>query len=170
MDLTSMQKKRPLKGQLINSGAIICVVVVVVVVMTKLGIGMWVPFLALCMWACQGLKCDFKSIFSAYASIAIGLLMGYLLGHAQELGTPALVGFFILVLMLLHCMANQVLTFLFNNYTAVFCTVGTAITYGTEIIKDWLFAFVLFGLTPAVIVYFISKKKAGNAESETAAE
>ena len=170
MDLTSMVQKRPLKGRLMNSGAIICVVAVVVFVMTKLGVGMWVPFLALCMWACQGLKCDFKSIISAYVSMGIGLIMGYLVGHAQELGTPALVAFFILVLLLLHCMANQVLTFFFNNYTAVFCTVGTAVSYGAEIIKDWLFAFILFGLTPAVIVYVISKKKAAKAEPDSTAE
>ena len=153
-------EKKPFGKQLIMTLIITTVVALLVVIMSALKLSAWVPFLSLCVWSVYGMKLDFPSILSAYASILIGLIMGYLLGHAEQLGLPAMVAFFVLALVMLHCMANQKLPQLFNFYTAIFVTVGTTIPYELDILKSWAFGFVVLGLLPATVVYFLSKKKA----------
>lgn len=152
-------EKKPFGKQLVMTLIITAAVVLVVVLTMVLKLSAWVPFLSLCVWSCHGMKLDFKSIVSAYASILLGLAMGYLLGHAQQLGLPALVVFFVLVILMLHCMANQHLPQIFNMYTAIFVTIGTTIPYELDILKSWAFGFIVLGLLPATVVYFLSKKK-----------
>ncbi|MCR5090596.1 MAG: hypothetical protein K6C08_13930 [Oscillospiraceae bacterium] len=159
-------EKKPFGKQLIMTLIITAVVALLVVIMSALKLAAWVPFLSLCVWSCYGMKLDYPSILSAYASILIGLIMGYLLGHAEQLGLPALVVFFVLVLVMLHCMANQKLPQLFNFYTAIFVTIGTTIPYELDILKSWAFGFVVLGLLPATVVYFLSRKKAAAPGAE----
>ena len=138
-------------------------------------VGAWMPFLTLCVWAIIGMKMGIKDLVYEFLGIFVGLGMGYLLQHGSELGDWALPLFFAGVVCLVISMVNHVkfLEPLFNNYTAVFLTVCTAMPYGTEIFADYLFSLVLFGVCPAIIGVVLAKKggKAASGEDkETTAQ
>lgn len=154
-------KERTLKQKVVYTLAVFVGVAVICGLMAVFGIGAWVPFLAMVLWAIQGVKLGGKDILQEFVGIAMGLTMGYLLQHSSTLGTPALVAFVVLVLMLFIVMVNNIkpLMLFFNNYTAAFCTVGTALSYEWVIVYDYLFTLILFGLLPFIIMTLIDKKK-----------
>lgn len=59
-------------------------------------------------------------------------------------------------------MLNQipVMNIFFNDWTAVFTSIGTAMPYTLAIYLDWPFAFVIFGVTVMIAGHFMSKKGA----------
>ena len=160
MDVDEIKnKKRSPKEAVIYNVIVLVCVVVVCVLMAVCGVGAWVPFLALCLWAMK-ITMEPKVILKNYVGCAVGLAMGYLLRNAGTLGTWALVVFVVAVLLLFLTMLNQIkgLNFFFNDWTAVFCSVGTAMPYDLGIWADWLFAFILFGVSIMIAGYFMGKK------------
>lgn len=155
------------KAKVINTAVILVVIFAVVALMGVCGVGAWVPFLVLVLWAIQGIKLDPKSVAQEFIGVAAGLFMGYLVRHSGELGNWALAVFFVMVILLFIGMVNHIgpLMWVFNNYTAAFCTVGTAMPYGTEIVADYVFSLVLFGLLPVIAVTLVDKLKGGKAEA-----
>ncbi|MDD6786289.1 MAG: hypothetical protein PUD81_08580 [Eggerthellales bacterium] len=168
MSVEEMRNKKRTPKEAVGFSALVLVVVIAVVaLMGVCHVGAWVPFLALCLWAMK-ITVDPKQIITNYLGCAVGLTMGYLIGHASTLGTPALVAFFVMVFLLFITMLNQIpgLKYIFNDWTAVFCSVGTAMPYEWNICFDWLFAFVLFGVTVMIAGYFINKKDKEKAAQE----
>ena len=160
MDVNEIKnKKRTPKEALIYNVIVLVCVVVVVALMAVCGVGAWVPFVALCLWAMK-ITVDAKIILKNYIGAAVGLTMGYLLQNAGTLGTWALVVFVVCVLCLFITMLNQIpgMNIFFNDWTAVFTSIGTAMPYTWTICFDWLFAFVLFGVTVMIAGYFMGKK------------
>lgn len=161
-----MNRNMTVPQKILNTVIILVVVVAVIALMGVFHVGAWVPFLVLVLWAIQGIKMDPASIAQEFIGVGTGLFMGYLVQHNSELGSWALPCFFVLVGLLFVAMINQIkpLTWVFNNYTAAFCTVGTALSYPVTIVNDFLFSFVLFGLLP-VVAYLIMSKKESQASS-----
>lgn len=160
MDVNEIKnKKRTPKEAVIYNVVVLAVVVVVCVLMGVCKVGAWVPFLALCLWAMK-ITLEPKGIIKNYIGCAVGLGMGYLIQHSSQLGTWAMVLFIVCVLCLFLTMLNQIpgLNYLFNDWTAVFTSVGTALPYEWTICFDWLFAFVVFGLTFMIAGHFMGKK------------
>ena len=161
MDVNEIKnKKRSPKEAVAYNLIVLACVVVVVVLMGVFHVGAWVPFVALCLWAMK-ITLDAKAILKNYIGAAVGLTMGYLLQNAQSLGTWALVVFVVCVLCLFLTMLNQipVMNIFFNDWTAVFTSIGTAMPYTWTICFDWLFAFILFGVTVMVAGHFMGKKE-----------
>lgn len=156
-----MSRKMTVPQKILNTAIILVVIVVVVALVGVFHIGAWVPFLVLVLWAIQGIKMNPASIAQEFLGVAMGLFMGYLVQHSSELGAWALPCFFVLVGFLFVVMINQIkpLDWLFNNYTAAFCTVGTALSYPITIVNDYLFALALFGILPMVAYLIMSRKK-----------
>ena len=172
MDVTEIKnKKRTPKEAFIYNAAVLAGVAVVIGLMAVFKVGAWVPFLALCLWAMK-ITMDPKEIVKNYVGCAVGLTMGYLLRHSGELGTWAIVVFVVAVLCLFFTMLNQIkgLNFFFNDWTAVFCSVGTAMPYEWTICFDWLFAFILFGVSVMIAGHFMDKKSENSKEAESAPE
>lgn len=168
MDVNEIKnKKRSPKEAVVYNLIVLACVVVVVALMAVFHVGAWVPFVALCLWAMK-ITLDPKVITKNYVGAAMGLTMGYLLHNSGELGTWAIVVFVICVLCLFLTMLNQfpVLDIFFNDWTAVFTSIGTAMPYTWTICFDWLFAFIVFGVTVMIAGLFMNKKKpAKNADS-----
>lgn len=168
MDINEIKdKKRGPKEAVVFNIIVLACVVVVVLLMGVLHVGAWVPFVALCLWAMK-ITVEPKAILKSYIGAAVGLAMGYLLQNAGTLGTWALVVFVIGVLCLFLTMLNHIpgMTFFFNDWTAVFTSIGTAMPYTLGIYIDWLFAFILFGVSVMIAGYFMGRKKP--REQETA--
>lgn len=162
MDVNEIKnKKRTPKEALVYNLIVLACVVVVVALMAVCRVGAWVPFVALCLWAMK-ITLDAKVILKNYIGAAVGLAMGYLLQNSGTLGTWALVVFVVCVLCLFLTMLNQipVMNIFFNDWTAVFTSIGTAMPYTLAIYLDWLFAFVIFGVTVMIAGHFMSKKGA----------
>lgn len=160
MDVNEIKnKKRSPKEAVIYNLIVLACVVVVVVLMAVCHVGAWVPFVALCLWAMK-ITLDAKIILKNYIGAAVGLAMGYLLQNAGTLGTWALVIFIVCVLCLFLTMLNQIpiMNVFFNDWTAVFTSIGTAMPYTLTIYFDWLFAFVIFGVTVMIAGYFMNRK------------
>ena len=170
MDMKKMMAgEMTVKQKVINTLAILVGIFAILGLMRVFGVGAWVPFLTLVLWAAQGIKLGAKDIAAEFLAIAIGLTMGYLVQHASTLGTWAIVVFGVLVVLLFIVMINRIkpLELFFNNYTAAFCTVGTALSYELTIGYDYLFTLVLFGLLPLLgvtIAKSVKAKKAQKAE------
>ena len=161
------------KQKVINTLAIFAGVAVIIALMKVFNVGAWVPFLTLVLWAAQGIKLGVRDVAEEFIGIFVGLAMGYLVQHASTLGTWAIVVFGVLVVLLFVVMVNRIkpLMLFFNNYTAAFCTVGTALSYELTIGYDYLFTLVLFGILPLVGVTIADKVKAKKAaQSEAEAE
>lgn len=161
-DISAMaHREMTVKQKVINSIAIFAGIGVILALMSLFNVGAWVPFLTLVLWAAQGLKFSVKDVLSQYTGIFVGLLMGFLVQNSSTLGTWAIVVFGVLVVLLFLVMINRIkpLDFVFNNYTAAFCTVGTALAYGTEIAVDFAFTFILFGLLPLAVLGIIKTVK-----------
>ena len=160
MDVNEIKnKKRGPKEALAYNLIVLACVVAVVALMAVCHVGDWVPFVALCLWAMK-ITLEPKAIMKNYVGAAVGLAMGYLVQNAGVLGTWALVVFVVCVLCLFLTMLNQIpgLNIFFNDWTAVFTSIGTAMPYTLTIYFDWLFAFVIFGVTVMIAGYFMNKK------------
>ena len=69
------------KAKVINTAVILVVIFAVVALMGVCGVGAWVPFLVLVLWAIQGIKLDPKSVAQEFIGVARRPIHG-LLGPA----------------------------------------------------------------------------------------
>ena len=157
-----MQNKMPLKQSFIVSAGVIAVVAVVIVALDAVGAAMWMVFLGVTAWSAMGMSFKLRDICSLWLSAAVGLAIAYLMGNAATLGVWALAVGGVGALLMLFGMVSGRMGFIFNSYTAIYVTAGTATGIVIDLkqaIISMVVGFVVFGLIPSIAVNKLSKKK-----------
>ena len=151
-------------------GAALVLVIGVTVLATVLGCDIWIVWLGMCLWASiGGMKIEIGEIVKAWLGGAIGITMGYLLTHNQEIGgTPVLIVAAVIVLCFIFGMVSHRFPYFSNNYTACFLTVCTA--QGLPLVpltaaKSLLFGFVVFGLVPLGVMKLMASRNGDEAKA-----
>lgn len=144
---------------------VIAVIAVIIVALTFLKIPTWIPLLGLTVWSTIGMPMDIKSVCKVWLSGGVALLLGYLLGHAETLGLPALIIAGAGVVLMIFGIVSGRMSYVFNMVTALFMTTGTAagiVLEAVPVIKGLAFGFVVFGLLPSLLVTSMAKKKSAD--------
>ena len=162
-----MENKPPIKQSIIISVVVIAVVALLIVGMNAIGAVMWMVFLGLTAWSALGMSLKLRDICSVWASAAVGLAIGYLFGNVTTLGMWALAVAGIGVLLMIFGMISGRMSFIFNSYTGLYVTAGTAAGVVIDLkpaIISVIFGFVVIGLLPWALTTAMSKKKAAKEE------
>jgi len=149
-------------------GVIITIVILVVcallvVLMTVLNIPMWIPFLGLTSIAATGASFELRGITKIWASAAVALLIGFAVCHIADYGIPAICVAAGGIILMIFGMCSKRMEFIFNSYTAIFLTAGTAAGVVIELIpavKSLVFGYAVLGLLPCAILKLRAKKQA----------